>query len=296
MKIKAWVSIVAKNEIILGTKSNGIVKVGVSKYKFSYRKKQTNYKDFVRTKSIINTGGKQSVKAEYNRWLKSLEEDENQHFSQSTYAHKKSDVRLGTYIEYGGDWEKWAKQNYSRSSFPNMETAIKIIRGDKEFCHLYISKITKNDCQTFFKKVYARKKLKENSLIKVKQALSSVFVSREEEINPILGIGFKDYYKHEVDRQVKKDMILRDDQLKIALNRVKETKDKRFITVVYLTLFLCLRRGEVHGLRVSDIKWDENKINIDRTVVQLKEGQIIQNWTKMVKRGLFLYLMKLEEF
>ena len=42
MKIKAWVSIVAKNEIILGTKSNGIVKIGVSKYKFSYRKKQTN--------------------------------------------------------------------------------------------------------------------------------------------------------------------------------------------------------------------------------------------------------------
>ena len=269
-----------KEKVIHGAKSNGIVKLASSKYRFTYRKKQTNFADFSRSKTINNNKGTLSVKAEYNRWVASLEEDENKHFSQSLYAKKQKDVQLKEYIKVGGEWEKWAKLHYNRGSISNVLHSMQIVRDDTRFCELNISQITKKDCKTFLERVFDERQLKENSLMKVKQALSSVFASRELEMNPTYNINIKDRYKKDNDNKSKKEAILRGKELNVMLKKVKETKDKRFITAVYTALFLCLRRGELYALTTDDIDRAKRIVRINKTIVQVVSTRYVESGTK----------------
>lgn len=63
----------AKDTVLIGTKNNGVTKVGVGKYFFCFKKRKKNEKDFRETSTFETTEGLQKVRSAYKNRLKEKE-------------------------------------------------------------------------------------------------------------------------------------------------------------------------------------------------------------------------------
>ena len=173
---------------------------------------------------------------------------------------------------FSESWEKWIElksgQNRAESTIANYKwVSNKYILPF--FGKKHIDQVTSDDIQEFFNSIMH---LSGSISTQAKAILSGVFnrAIRQKEIeqNPML-------YKYERSRKTKEKVVLQDSDLVNAIEQLdllKGTNDIRDYLYFCFLCFTSLRRGEILGLRWSDIDFTANEIYV-RNNVTFPNGQ-----------------------
>lgn len=127
--------------------------------------------------------------------------------------------------------------------------------------------------------------IKSQILQKYKQTVSSAFIFVNSKLardldNPTLGMNLGYEISKKAIKLQKAKKILRGSDIDILVKRIEETKDYRFQTFIKIVPGTALRRGEIMALEWKNIRFDDNYIEIYKTMVKHRGTWILTDYTQ----------------
>lgn len=273
-------------KIIIGSKTNGVSKLGVGRYYFSFKKRKKNNPEFKRTKTYETTKGLQVVKAEYSKWLNEVGVEYEVFLSNPHKLTKVEKLRFRDVTENKDTyWQKWVLEHYEKGSQKNLLDNMKVINSYKWFVNLELEDITKKNCSDLLDLIKEKKNIKPNTVQKYKQTLSSAFIFVNDKLareinNPTIGIKLGHETTRKASELKKTANILRGSDIDVLIKRITETKEYRFQVFIKTVLGTALRRGEIMGLEWKNIRFKDNYIEVYNTMIEYEGSWLLTDYTK----------------
>ena len=139
-----------------------------------------------------------------------------------------------------------------------------------------ITKITFQDIKRFYAQITANQAITRRTLNNIKTLINQIFDHARNQNIPVINthdIRTMDLCCKEIDNE---DKVYSDDEREKVLKECKSQNDVycRFIGLMFC---LCVRIGEVKALKWSDVDFENRKVFIHRSMVQVKENGIYKD-------------------